>query len=248
MSATPSRRPRGPDGPGGNTRAPRGGRYHHGDLKAALADGAVELIGERGVRGFSLAELSRRLGVTVAAPYRHFTDRDELLAAVAARALHAFADALAAESDDRDPPELRLAAMARGYVRFAAEQRPLFDAVYATDLDKSRYPELASAYERIDEPFSSCVARLCPDDAEAAAALEDALEASARGHAALLLEGSYGEGPDAIDRAAARAARTTVALIEGFGIHAATPRSAALGAAEDDLTSQPGPAPPRRAG
>jgi AcrR family transcriptional regulator len=64
--------------------------YHHGDLKAALLDGAVELIAQRGVRGFSVAELSRRLGVTVAAPYRHFADRDELLAAVAVRALRAF--------------------------------------------------------------------------------------------------------------------------------------------------------------
>jgi AcrR family transcriptional regulator len=59
----------------------RSKRYHHGDLKAALIDGAIELIAERGVRGFSLAELSRRAGVTVAAPYRHFADRDELLAA-----------------------------------------------------------------------------------------------------------------------------------------------------------------------
>jgi AcrR family transcriptional regulator len=181
------------------------------------------------MRGFSLAELSRRLGVTVAAPYRHFTDRDELLAAVAVRALYAFADELAAGSRDGDPPQQRLAAMARGYVRFAAEQRPLFDVVYATDLDRSRYPELAPAYELVEEPFSSCVARLCPDDAEAAAALEDALEASARGHAALLLEGSYGAGPDAIDRAAARAARATVALIQGFGVCAAAPGPAAQG-------------------
>jgi AcrR family transcriptional regulator len=223
VSATPSKRS------GGG----RAGRYHHGDLKAALVDGAVELIGERGVRDFSLAELSRRLGVTVAAPYRHFADRDELLAAVAVRALHAFADALAAksgqgesgegesgqgESGQGSPPEQRLAAMTRGYVRFAAEQRALFDVVYTTGLDKSRYPELEPAYQRVEEPFSSCVARLCPDDPEDAAALEDALEANARGHAALLLDGSYGEEPDAIDRAAAQAARAALALIQGFGI------------------------------
>jgi AcrR family transcriptional regulator len=212
VSAAPSRR-------SGDARESRDGRYHHGDLKAALVDGAVELIAERGVRGFSLAELSRRLGVTVAAPYRHFADRDELLAAVAVRALHAFADALAAESGDGDPPQQRLAAMARGYVRFAAQQRPLFDVVYATGLDKSRYPELGPAYQRVEEPFSSCVARLCPDDPEAATALEDALEASARGHAALLLEGAYGEGPGAIDRATAQAARATLALIRGFGVN-----------------------------
>jgi AcrR family transcriptional regulator len=211
VSPTPSKR-------SSEAREARDGRYHHGDLKAALVDGAIELIAERGLRGFSLAQLTKRLGVTVAAPYRHFADRDELLAAVAVRALHAFADAVTEESDDGDPPEQRLATMARGYVRFAAEQRPLFDVVYATDLDKSRYPELESAYRRVEEPFSACVARLYPDDPQTAAALEGALEANARGHAALLLEGDYGEGPEAIARAAAQAARATLALIQGFGI------------------------------
>jgi AcrR family transcriptional regulator len=193
----------------------RASRYHHGDLKAALVDGAIDLIAERGLRGFSLAELSRRLGVTVAAPYRHFADRDELLAAVAVRALHAFGDALAAGAGEEDPPERRLAAMASGYVRFAAEQRPLFDVVYGAGLDKSRFPELRQAYERVEGPIDSCVARLCPDDPGAAAALSDALEAAAHGHATLLIDGSYGEGPDAIDRAAAQAAGVTLALIQG---------------------------------
>jgi hypothetical protein len=61
--------------------AGQGGRYHHGDLRAALIDTAVDLIGERGVRHFSLAEASRRLGVAVSAPCAHFSDRDDLLAA-----------------------------------------------------------------------------------------------------------------------------------------------------------------------
>ena len=146
MSATRSRR----------SGEAREGRYHHGDLKAALVDGAIELIGERGVRGFTMAELSRRLGVTVAAPYRHFADRDELLAAVVVRALHAFADALSAGARDEDSPEQRLAAMTRGYVRFAAEHRPLFYVVYGTELDKARYLELRPAYERVEEPFGAC--------------------------------------------------------------------------------------------
>jgi AcrR family transcriptional regulator len=232
VSTTPSERSGDFDGPAGS-RTSRDGRYHHGDLKAALVDGAIELIAERGMRGFSLAELSRRLGVTVAAPYRHFADRDELLAAVAVRALYAFADALAGQARDQDPPEQRLAAMAGGYVRFAAEQRPLFDVVYATGLDKTRYPELRAAYERIDEPLDSCVARLFPDDPEAAEALADALEASAHGHAMLLLDGSYGEGPGAIERAAAQAARVTLALIQG---RAALRRPPAGDRAGDDLT------------
>jgi AcrR family transcriptional regulator len=117
---------------------PRGGRYHHGDLKAALVDAAIGLIAERGIRDFSLAEVSRRLGVTVAAPYRHFADRDGLLAAVGIRALDAFAAALAAEVRVTGSPQQRLAALARAYVRFAGEQRPLFDTLFVTGIDKSR--------------------------------------------------------------------------------------------------------------
>ena len=63
----------------------KGDRYHHGDLRTALVDTAIELIDERGVRQFSLAEASRRLGVAVSAPYAHFGSRDDLLAAVAVR-------------------------------------------------------------------------------------------------------------------------------------------------------------------
>ena len=84
--------------------ATKGGRYHHGDLRSALVDAAIGVITERGVRGFSLAEASRRLGVTTAAPYRHFADRDDLLAAVAARALAVFAAMLSDAADSADTP------------------------------------------------------------------------------------------------------------------------------------------------
>jgi AcrR family transcriptional regulator len=190
--------------------------YHHGDLKAALIDGAVELIAERGVRRFSVAELSRRLGVTVAAPYRHFANRDELLAAVAVRALHAFGDALAAQSSETDPPEQRLAAMAAGYVRFAAEQPALFSVVFGVGLDKKkRHPDLRQAYENVESILEACVAELCPGDPDAADQLTDAIEATAHGYATLLTD--QPGTPDLADvkRAAEQAATTTRALIQG---------------------------------
>ena len=102
----------------------KGGRYHHGDLRAALVGTAIEVIGERGVRGFPLAEASRRLGVAVSAPYAHFADRDDLLAAVAVHAYELFYAVVAAGMSQSQPPADRLAAMARGYVRFAAANRP----------------------------------------------------------------------------------------------------------------------------
>jgi AcrR family transcriptional regulator len=196
-----------------NTRAKR---YHHGDLKAALVDGAIELIVERGVRRFSLAELSRRLGVTVAAPYRHFASRDELLAAVAVRALQAFGEALAAHSSETDPPDQRLAAMASGYVRFAAEQPAQFSVVFGIGLDKKkRHPQLREAYEDLEGMLAACVAELCPNDPTGAEQLGDAVEATAHGYAALLTDHPGTLDPADVARAAEQAARATRALIRG---------------------------------
>jgi AcrR family transcriptional regulator len=194
----------------------RAKRYHHGDLKAALVDGAIDLIVERGVRGFSLAELSRRLGVTVAAPYRHFASRDELLVAVAVRALQAFGEGLAAQSSETDPPEERLAAMAGGYVRFAAERPALFGVVFSVGLDKKkRYPQLREAYEDVEGNFAACVAELCADDPRGAEALGDAIEATAHGYAALLTDHPGALDPADVARAAEQAERATRALIRG---------------------------------
>ncbi len=101
-------------------RAGKGGRYHHGDLRTALIEVAIELIAERGVRDFSVAEASRRLGVAASAPYAHFADRDQLLAAVTVRAYERLLAEIRPALDGIEAPADRLAAMARGYVRFAA--------------------------------------------------------------------------------------------------------------------------------
>src|ERR1022692_5263724 len=93
----------------------KGGRYHHGDLRAALVGTAIEVIGEGGVRGFSLAEASRRLGVAVSAPYAHFVDRDDLLAAVAVHAYERFYPAVAAEMSQSHAPAHRVVAHGPGY-------------------------------------------------------------------------------------------------------------------------------------
>jgi AcrR family transcriptional regulator len=192
----------------------KGGRYHHGDLRAALVAAAIEVIAERGVRGFSVAETSRRLGVTTAAPYRHFADRDDLLAAVGVRALRAFAAMAESEAAGAQTPERRLAAMARAYVRFAGEERALFGVLFISGLDKGRFPELARAWQLVDE-LMAVVDEICGGDAAAAKALSDAVEATAHGHAALLIDGDYGDGPDAVAAAADMAAAATLALIAG---------------------------------
>jgi AcrR family transcriptional regulator len=161
-------------------------RYHHGDLKAALIAGAIQLIAERGVRGFSLAELSRRAEVSVAAPYRHFADRDELLAAVAVRALHAFGQALAAQPRDGS-------ARSGGWRRWPAARpvrrrtaRPVRRRVRRRPRQKTRYPELRQTYEDVEGMLGACVPNCAEEDA--AEQLADAIEATAHGYAALLTD------------------------------------------------------------
>ena len=193
----------------------KGGRYHHGDLQSALVDAAIAVIDERGVRDFSMAEASRRLGVTAAAPYRHFADRDQLLAAVAARGLTVFAAMLSGAANAVDTPAQRLAAMAGAYVRFAAQQRPRFEALFSSGLDKSRHPELQRAWEPVDALLTAVPLEVCDGDAAAAEALSDAIEASAHGYAMLLTDGEYGQGPDVVDATADRAIASARALIAG---------------------------------
>jgi AcrR family transcriptional regulator len=191
------------------------GRYHHGDLRAALVDVAVELIAERGVQGFSLAEASRRLGVTVAAPYRHFADRDQLLAAVAVRAGAELAAAVTAHHDDGATDADRLTAAAAGYVRCAATHRPLFQVLFGAGLDKSRHPEIDVAAQPIADAFLAPARAIRPDPAEAHE-LALAVVATAHGHASLLLDGAFGQEPDAVDAATRRAVTVTRAVIAGW--------------------------------
>ena len=192
------------------------GTYHHGDLPAALVAATFELIGERGVNGFSVAEAARRTGVSISAPYRHFADRDELLAACATAALGAIREDFEAALAAHDSPADQLATAISAYVRFAAEQRPMFESIFATGLDKTRYPALEEAGAAALSALSAPAVALAPSDNPAAAeVLIQALTSLAQGHATMLLDGYFGEPPEAIDAAAERAAGATRALLRG---------------------------------
>src|ERR1700754_1062766 len=84
----------------------REGGYHHGNLKEALVQAALDLIAQKGPAGFTFAEAARSAGVSPAAPYRHFRDRDDLLVDVARRGFDLFAQALARAWDDGRPEPL----------------------------------------------------------------------------------------------------------------------------------------------
>jgi AcrR family transcriptional regulator len=195
----------------------KGDRYHHGDLRAALVSVAVELIAEHGVRGFSMAEASRKLGVAVSAPYAHFTDREDLLAAVAVHGCEVFYQHIKAEVDSGGEPAQRLAQLAACYLRFAGHHRPLFEVIFVAGIDKVAHPEVETARRPIDELLTAEVRATAGEGASdtEVAELEIAVEAAAHGHAMLLLDGDFGAGQAAIRYAAQRAAVATLALIEG---------------------------------
>src|SRR3954469_23256208 len=134
--------------------------YHHGDLRAALVDATLALVAEKGVSGFSVAEAARRTGVSISAPYRHFADRDELLAAAAVRGYEELLARFRAAIDAQESPAEQAAAVSAAYVRFAAERRPLFELLFGAGLDKHRYPALAEAAGRVLEAAADVTRQL----------------------------------------------------------------------------------------
>jgi AcrR family transcriptional regulator len=197
--------------------SPRGkrGLYHHGDLRATLIDTAIALIRQRGVHGFSLAEACRRAGVSVAAPYKHFANRDELLVAVAVRASDVLGATLATTLDKVRGPADRLAEAARTYVRFAAEQRPLFEALFAVGFEKHRYPEPERSSRPVAAAFFEPATTLAEGTAIDPMDLGLAAAAVAHGYAGLLLDGAFGREAGAVEVVAQRAATAARALVDG---------------------------------
>jgi AcrR family transcriptional regulator len=132
--------------PGENGRAAPGATpYHHGDLRRALLQAAEELL-ERGGghAALSLREVARAAGVSHAAPYRHFADREALLAALAADGFARLADALTAAAAAA-PEGGRTRAAGRAYLRFARAHRALYLLMFGPEIRKSAHPALAEA-------------------------------------------------------------------------------------------------------
>jgi AcrR family transcriptional regulator len=188
---------------------------HHGDLRNALLAAALELVAERGPRGFSVAEAARRAGVSSAAPYKHFADRDALLAALAVRGyeqqVQRFTAALAAAPDG---PVDRLAAVVRAYVAFAVEERPLFDVVFGAGLDKAEHPDVGAASAAVLALLLSETAALAPGVDEAQELLM-AVASLAHGYAVFLTERAFGPVDEALAPTLDRAEGAARALLAG---------------------------------
>lgn len=123
--------------------------YHHGNLREALIDTALSLISQKGSSGFTIAEAARAAGVSPAAPYRHFKDRDALVADVAERGFEVFAKGLReAWADGRPTPDKAFRRMGQAYLAFAREEPAYYTAMFESGLSFQDYPALKEAGDR----------------------------------------------------------------------------------------------------
>ncbi|HEX6099731.1 MAG TPA: TetR/AcrR family transcriptional regulator [Thermoanaerobaculia bacterium] len=129
--------------------------YHHGDLRAALIRGAVELIREAGAEGLTLREVARRADVSHTAPYRHFRDKEDLTAAIAEEGFAILARDMQRANGAQGTPRERLLLGGRAYVAFALKRPEHFKVMFATDLDEKRHPDARKA---ADTAFAGLVA------------------------------------------------------------------------------------------
>jgi AcrR family transcriptional regulator len=165
--------------------------YHHGDLHAALMTAASAEIERIGHENLSLRELAASLGVSRAAPYRHFADRRALLAALATEGFDRLAAIYRKEEETGKAPPIRLAASGRAYLAFAAERPQLFRLMFSSDLFSARPldPMLIKASKTCYEIFESLVAATLDDpDDRAIKAATVALMSSTYGFALLRMD------------------------------------------------------------
>jgi AcrR family transcriptional regulator len=107
------------------------------------------LVEKNGVKGLALSDAARLAGVSVAAPYRHFKDKEALLAEIAAEGFGLFRDALARATQNYPKDKVRrMVEMGVAYVDFAQEHRSHFKVMWEGGISRDKYPEVAkTAYE-----------------------------------------------------------------------------------------------------
>jgi AcrR family transcriptional regulator len=130
---------------------PASGRrgYHHGNLREALIRAALDLIAEKGPAGFTFADAARSAGVSSAAPYRHYRDRQALLADVARRGFELFEAQLSrAWNEGRPDPFAAFENVGRAYLAFARDEPAFYSAMFEAGLPLDGDPGLRQAGDR----------------------------------------------------------------------------------------------------
>ncbi|WIX87246.1 TetR/AcrR family transcriptional regulator [Amycolatopsis sp. DG1A-15b] len=190
-----------------------GGKYHHGDLRGELVRASLDLIAEQGLAGFSVAEVARRTKVSPGAPYRHFADRETLLAEVACHIACQLADRVAAAAGEHENPADALAAAAGAYTRYLIERRAGMNVIYADGLHGPEHVGLHEQTRRLTDEFLMRCLAVAPDPATALELMEQ-LFTQAHGYGTFQLDGvfvKHGYSADLVVRKSTEAARIVIA-------------------------------------
>ena len=133
--------------------------YRHGNLPAALLGAARQILDENGLHAVGLRETARRVGVSATAAYRHFTNKEDLLASVAAQGFHELTAAM--QSATRGANPLIRAGLA--YIEFANQNRGLFRLMFGPILaQRTKYPALQAASAGVEALLLRGVADIDP--------------------------------------------------------------------------------------
>lgn len=178
--------------------------YHHGDLRNALIQAGLELLAEGGAHELDLRKVARRAGVSHAAPYRHFVDKQSLIAAINEEGFHRLAEQMqTALREASDEPFEQLLGIALTYVRFAQENPWLMREMFSgLTIERETFAELQAASKAVYHLYVEVIRHgqergqiVAGDPAALACVLLSALH----GLAMLIIENQmrpYADGPD----------------------------------------------------
>lgn len=163
-------------------------KYHHGSLKQALVDAALELLAEGGPAALTLTEAAKRVGVTAAAPYRHFSGRDELMAELARRGFETFGERIETAWDEGRPDaRTAMRRMGAAYLAFAREEPGLYSAMFGAAATLAAPEPAAAADHALEILWRAVVAYLQHGGASAQGARNLALQIWALSHGVAML-------------------------------------------------------------
>ena len=184
-----------PERPNNRPRSRRPRRYHHGDLPRALLDAALHIVKTQGTEALTLRAAARLAGVSQAAPYRHFANKEAILAAVAEDGFRSLMAAMrhAAAASGGSPLE-RLRAVGLGYVTFATSHPSHFRVMFGREMaDRSASPSLrqvaTDTLNMLVDAISDCQRGELVRSEEPAADLALTAWSSVHGLSALLVDG-----------------------------------------------------------
>ncbi|MCW9035035.1 MAG: TetR/AcrR family transcriptional regulator [Rhodospirillales bacterium] len=119
--------------------------YHHGNLREALVDAAIDILENEGLKALSLRAVARRVGVSQTAPYHHFKDKEGMLAAVAAKGFMMMEAAQNISIPGEENTAENILALGRGYVTFGLKHPALLQLMFGPEIpDPKNHPELMS--------------------------------------------------------------------------------------------------------